>query len=86
MAGAVRALPVLAALGVELGMEAVVDEGVGVCAGDDVDRSAVSAVAAARPAARHALFAAEGQASAAAVACRDVDVDFVNEHGNLVTG
>ena len=52
---------------VELGMEAVVDEGVGVRAGDDVDRAAVAAVAAARAAARHELLAAERQASAAAV-------------------
>ena len=70
-------------------MEAVVDEGVGVRAGDDVDRAAVAAVAAARAAARHELLAAERQTSASAIACRDVNVDFVNEHtesGNRVIG
>ena len=68
-------------------MEAVVDERVGVRAGDDEDRAAVAAVAAARAAARHELLAAERQTSASAVAGRDVNVDFVNEHrGNLVIG
>ena len=64
----------------ELGMEAVVDEGVGVRAGDDEDRSAVSAVAAAGTAARNELLATKCQAAVPAVARRDVDVDFVNEH------
>ena len=79
----------LAAFGGELGMEAVVDEGVGVRAGDDVDRSAVAAVAAARPAARDELLAAERQTSASAVPGRDVNVDFVDEHkesGNRLFG
>ena len=80
VAGAVRALAVLAAFGVELGMEAVVDERVGVRAGDDVDRAAVAAVAAARAAARDELLAAEREAAASAVAGCDVDVDFVDEH------
>ena len=55
-------------------------------AGDDVDRAAVAAVAAARAAARHELLAAERQAAASAVSGRDVDVDFVDEHRNLVIG
>ena len=71
----------LAALGVELRVEAVVDEGVGVRAGDDEDRAAVAAVAAARAAARDELLAAERQAAVSAVAGYDVNVDFVNEHG-----
>ena len=66
---------VVAALGGELRMEPIVDEGVGVRAGDDVDRAAVTAVAAARAAARHELLAPEREASAASVAGRDVNVD-----------
>ena len=68
-------------------MEAVVDERVGVRTGDDEDRAAVPAVTAAGTAARDELLAAERQASASAIACRDVNVDFVNEHresGNRV--
>jgi hypothetical protein len=38
------------------------------------------AIASARPAARYALFAPEGQAAAATMAGSDVDVDFVYEH------
>ena len=74
----------LAALGVELGMEAEVDQGVDVRAGDDEDRAAVAAVAAARAAARDELLAAERQAAAPAVAGFDVDVDFVDEHEWMV--
>ena len=50
-------------------------------AGDEVDRPAVAAVAAVRPAARDELLAAEAQAAAPAMAGRDVDFDFVDEHG-----
>ena len=85
---AVRALPVIATLGGELRVETEVDERVGMRARDDEDRSAVAAVAAARPAARHELLAPERQAPAAAVARGDVNVDLVDEHrklGDLVT-
>jgi hypothetical protein len=71
---------VIAASGRKLGVEAVVDEGVGVRAGDDEDRTAVAAVAAARAPARNELLAAERQTSASATASRDMNVDFVNEH------
>ena len=81
LAGAVRSLTVSAAPGGQLGMKPVVDERVGVRAGDDEDRTAVAAVAAARAAARHELLAAERQTSPSAIASRDVNVDFVNEHG-----
>ena len=70
-----------AARGGEFRMEPIVDEGVGVRTDDDVDGPAVAAIAAARPAARDALFAPEREAPAPAVAGRDVNVDFVNEHG-----
>jgi hypothetical protein len=71
---------VLTALGRELWMKAEVDEGVDVRAGDDVDRAAVTAVAATRPAARDELLAAERQAAAPAVTRFDVDFYFVDEN------
>jgi hypothetical protein len=71
---------VIAALCRQLWMIAVVDEGIGMRARDHVNGAAVSAVATARPAARHELLAAEGETSASAVARRNVNVDFVNEH------
>jgi hypothetical protein len=52
--------------------------------GDDVDRAAVPAVAAARPAARDAFFAAEGKASTSSVSGLDVNVDFVYEQMRLL--
>ena len=78
-------MPCWPAGGAELGMEAEIDEGVGVGAGDDEDRSPVSAVATARTAARNELLAAKRQATVAAVAGDDVNVDFVDEHqGSLL--
>ena len=76
---AIRALPVFSTFGREFGVKAVVDERVRVRAGDDVHRAAVTAVAAARSPARDSLFAAERETSAASVAGRDVNVDFVDE-------
>ncbi len=61
-------------------MKAEVDERVDVGAGNDVDRPAVPAVAAAGAAARDELLAAEREAALSAVARFDVDVDFVDEH------
>ena len=86
VAGAVRAHAVLAPLGLEFRMKSEVDQGVDVRAGDQVDRPAVSAVAAARPAARHELLAPEGQTPATAMTGLDVNVDFVYKHavGDLV--
>ena len=80
LAGAVGALAVLAAAGLELGVEAEVDEGVLGGSRDDVDRAAVAAVAAVGTAARDELLAAEAQAAAPAVAGGDVDVDLIDEH------
>jgi hypothetical protein len=77
---AIRALPVLSAFCVELGMESVVDEGIRVRAGDDEDRAAVATVATAGTAARHTQFTAECQASAPTCPSRHVNVYFVNEH------
>jgi hypothetical protein len=61
-------------------MEPIADQRVGVRAGDHEDRSAVTAVAAARPSTRDALLSTEREAAAASVAGGDVNVDFVNEH------
>jgi hypothetical protein len=49
-------------------------------AGDDVDRSALAAVPATGPAARHANLAPERQAATPAMTGFDVNIDFVNEH------
>src|SRR5207249_3372369 len=73
----VRSLAVVAAIGAELGVKPVVDERVGVRAGDDEHRAAVAAVAAARAAARNELLAAERQTAASAAARGDVNVDLV---------
>jgi hypothetical protein len=70
---------VFSAFGREFGVKPVVDERVRVGAGNDVHRTAVAAVAAARSPARDPLFAAERETSAASVAGRDVNVDFVDE-------
>src|SRR5439155_4220558 len=80
VARAVRAHAVLTAIGSELRMKSVVDEGVGVRAGDDEDRSARSAVAAAGAAARDEFLAAKRQATVSAVARDDANVDFVDEY------
>ena len=67
-------------------MEPVVDQSVGVRAGDDVNGAAAAAIPAARAAAGDELFTAERQAAASAAAGLDVEVDFVDEHDNLVIG
>ena len=67
--------------GFELGVEAEVDERVLGGRRDDVDGAAAAAVAAVGTAAGDELLAAEAQAAVAAVAGRDLDVDFVDEHG-----
>ena len=70
-----------AAFSLEFRKEPVMDEGVLVGARDNCDRSALTTVAAVRAASRHAHLAAEAHASFAAVACLNLDVDFVDEHG-----
>src|SRR5262249_19521366 len=77
---AVGALSVLAAFRAELGMEAEVDQRVGMRAGNDEAGAAGPAAAAARPSTRHELLATERKASAPAVACFDVNIDFVYKH------
>ena len=72
--------PWRAAAGGEDFLEAVVEERVEVGVGDEVDRAAGPAVAAARAAAGDELLAPERHGAAAAVSGGDVDVDFVYEH------
>jgi hypothetical protein len=69
-----------AGIGLELGMEAEIDERVLGGSGDDVDRTAMTAVAAVGPAARHELLAAEAQGPVSAGPCDDMDIDLVYEH------
>ena len=75
--------PWRAAAGGEVLLETEVEEGVEVGARGQVDRAAVTAVAAIRAAARHELLAPEAHGAAAAVAGGDMDVYFVDErrHG-----
>ena len=79
-AGHVGAEAVAAALGLPLGVEAEVDEGVVGERGAHEDVAAVAAVAAGGTAAGDEFFAAEGHAAVAAVAGLDSDLGFVDEH------
>ncbi len=79
-AGHVGAEAVAAALGLPLGVEAEVDEGVVGERGAHEDVAAVAAVAAGGTAAGDELFAAEGHGAVAAVAGFDSDAGFVDEH------
>ena len=72
-AGAVAAFAVPSALGFMFGIEAELQQGVLVLAGDQDDVAAAAAIAAAGAAARDVLLAAEGQAAVAAVAGLDQD-------------
>ncbi len=80
LAGAIGTHAVLATFSVELWMEPVVDESIGVRAGDDIDGAAVPSVAAAGAAPRHAHLTAKRQAASATVSRCDANVYFVNEH------
>ena len=80
-AGPLAALAVTAALGLVLGVEAELEQGVLVDGGDQHDVAAAAAIAAARPAARDEFLTAEGQASVAAVARFYQNSRFVDEHG-----
>ena len=84
--GLERAFALPAALGGELRREAEVNERVAVRIGDEIDRAALAAVAAVGAAARDELLAPEAEGAAAAVAGVDVDVDFVDEHGDRRSG
>ena len=69
-----------AALGLVLGVEAEVDQGVVGERGGHEDVAAVAAVAAGGTAAGDELFAPEGHAAIAAVAGLDANSGFIDEH------
>src|SRR4030095_13814429 len=69
---------------IERGSRAVVDERVLVRARDEIDRSPAAAVAAAGTTARHTHLTAKGHAPVAAVTGLNLDVDFVDEHGEWI--
>jgi len=79
-AGAIGAHAVLAALGLVLGVEAEVDEGVVALRGFHDDVAAASAVATGGSAPGNKLFAAKGHAAVAAVACFNSDFSFIDKH------
>ena len=63
----------------EFPLETVVEKGVQVGVGDEIDRSAGATVPAVGSAARHELLAAEAHGPAPAVAGGHVDIYFVDE-------
>ena len=77
----VAAFTVAAAFGAEHVIESEFQKGVFVDIGDEVDVSAVAAIAAAWTAARDEFFTAEGYAAVSAVACFNCDFGFVYERG-----
>ena len=79
-AGAVAAFAVAAALGLVLGVETELEQGIGVLAAHQGDIAAAAAIAAAGTAARDVLLPPEGQAAVAAIACFYEDSDFINKH------
>ena len=82
LAGTPGAFAVRTAGGLEFLLEAIVEEGIQVGAGDHVDRSAVAAVAAIGAAAWHELLATKAEGSRSAVSRSDVDIYFVDKHGS----
>ncbi len=82
-ARAIRSLAGSAMGRLELGVVAEVDQRVEVGARDEVDGSAVAAVAAIRAAARNELLAAETQCAASAVPGSDLDIYFIDKHRSV---
>ena len=65
-------------------LESIIEEGIEIRVGNEVDGTAVATVAAVGPTARHELLAAEAHRPAAAVPRGDVNVYFINEHRRLL--
>jgi hypothetical protein len=61
-------------------VEAKLEKGVFVCVGDEINVSAIAAIATAGTTARNKLLAAKGNTAVPAVACFDCDFRFVDEH------
>jgi hypothetical protein len=85
-AGTQRARAVAAALRLVFGIELKVDEGVAMRIRHRVHGTTHAAVPAVGTAARHKLFTAEAERTAAAVTGLNVDVDFVDELHGVVAG
>src|SRR5439155_17111372 len=81
----VAAFTVASTLGLVLGIETEMHQRVVTLAGLHVHVAAAAAIAAGGAAARNELFAAEGDASVAAVAGFHADSGFINEHEILTT-
>jgi hypothetical protein len=70
-----------ATLGGVFRVEAEMEERVMVLACYHRDIAAASAIAAARPSARHVFLAPEREATVSAIAGLDADFDFIDKHG-----
>ena len=77
--GTVAALAVLPALGAERLLKTIVDQGVQVFVRFKPDVAAITTVTAVRAASRDIFFAAEANATIAAIACYDQDRCFINK-------
>src|SRR5258708_28279049 len=71
------------ALGLVLGIEAEVEQGVLMRSGYQIDIAAAAAIAAAGAAMRDIFLPPKGQAAITAIPCFYVDFDFVDEHPAL---
>jgi hypothetical protein len=68
----------------ELFLVSVIEEGVQVGVGDEVNGPARAPIAAVRAAARHELLAPKTHGAPAAMSRRDVDVNFVDEQSRIL--
>ena len=82
-ARAIGPLARTAAWGFELGMEAEVDQRIEMRACDEIDGSAVAAIAAIRTAARYELLATETEGATSPIAGGHGDIDFVYKHSSV---
>ena len=78
-AGTVGALTVLATLGGMETLETVVDQGVQVLIGDQIDITTVTAVTAVRAAVRDVLLTAKAHTTVTTVTGIDSNLDFINK-------
>ena len=78
-AGTVGALTVLATLGGMETLETVVDQGVQVLVGDQIDITAVTTITAVRTTVRDVLFTAKAHTTVTTVTGIDSNLDFINK-------
>jgi hypothetical protein len=84
--GSIAPLALPAALRFVLRVVPEMKQGVVMFAGNQDDIAAPASIAAARPASRNVLLAAERKASITAVAGLHLDDNFINEHANKTKG